>query len=89
VDSEIMQSEIISAEEPLCLGRFILTPVAKLSLNRWNIKDSDSYYITKQAVFIIVTDAGKSRAFNMAGEEVSATDLKVRYPQLSFIKEAD
>jgi hypothetical protein len=84
-----MQSEIIFAEKPLCVGKFILTPVVKLSHSQWNIKNSDSCYITKQAVFLIVTDAEKSMAFNMAGEEVTPGQLKARYPQLSSIKEAD
>jgi len=84
-----MQSEIISAEKPLIVGKFILTPVVKLSLNWWNIKDSDSCYITKQAVFLIVDDAEKSIALDMSGDKVSPADLKIRYPQLSFIKEAD
>lgn len=84
-----MQREIISTEKSLSVGKFTLTPVVKFSLSWWNIRDSDSGYITKQAVFLIVTDAEKSRAFNMAGEEVSSDDLKARYPQLSFIKEAD
>ncbi|MCX6004471.1 MAG: hypothetical protein NT082_02195, partial [Chloroflexi bacterium] len=65
-----------------------LTAVVKISLKWWNIRGSTSFYVTKQPVFLIVTDAEKSRAFSVTGEEVSLDSLETQYPELSFIKEA-
>ena len=65
-----MERQEVVVEGPITVAEVTLIPVARVSLNSWQVKGNVSFFGVKQAMGVVVVSPSVRRAFRASGEEV-------------------